>query len=70
MPPSSADAIAGKILRERLADQREALDNADRSILALGDDIADARGRRREAHAHIDCLTAQLRTLVDSKTGH
>ena len=50
-------------LCERLADQWEALDNADRLLVNLGDEISDAEGQRRQAYAHIDRLTAQLKDL-------
>jgi len=63
MTPSSADKIASKTLREMLADQWEAFDNADRTILHLGDEMSDAQGQRRKAYALIGSLTAQLRNL-------
>jgi hypothetical protein len=63
MTASSAHAIANKTLREMLADHWEAFDNADRRIARLGTEISDAEGRRREAHALINSLTAQLKNL-------
>lgn len=63
MTPYRPAPIASKTLREMLADQWEAFDNADRAILNLSDEISDAEGQRREAHALIGSLTAQLRKL-------
>jgi hypothetical protein len=63
MTAFSAHAVSHKVLCERLADQWEALDNADRLIVNLGDEISDAKGQRRDAHAHIDSLTAQIKDL-------
>lgn len=70
MSISSADAIAGKTLRERLADHWEALDNADRTIVNLGDEIATAQVQRQQAFAQINDLTAQLENLGSRLWSH
>jgi hypothetical protein len=59
MTAANADAI--KAIRTELAQQRAAFSLADRLITKLGDELSDAEGQRKQARAHINCLTAQLR---------
>jgi len=61
MTASNADTI--KALRAKLASQWDAFKLAERLIVKLGDELSDAKGRRKEAHAHINSLTAQLKDL-------
>ncbi|MEJ0069104.1 MAG: hypothetical protein WDO24_10645 [Pseudomonadota bacterium] len=63
MSTSSTDAIAHKTLRETLSDDWEALDNADRRIANLAEEICHAKTLRMEVHARITGLTAQLKNL-------
>jgi hypothetical protein len=67
MSTSSADAIANKILRETLSDLREVLDNTDRRIACLAEEICDAKNQRMEVHTRINGVTAQQKNLGSSR---